>query len=1000
MISEPLLNAVLNIFAMQASRYTGDDAAHARRRVLSYLNHHVGLSNAEVYIGLYDELRESHELNDDAALLDQATLVATRLNAMLHGVERHVATLRFIELSMPAPEGSLARAIARKLGAGLGMTDDALAHIFEFIADPAACARHGGARLVPDGAHDAFRGKMAVLPLPGTPFFLVSPVGTELVHLEGRPISRGECHLVRPGQVLRDAWGNEWHYPRLAAALSDHASAAPAITLRGQHLDFRFPGTENGLHDFSFSEHAGRMVGIMGGSGAGKSTLLGILNGAIAPDAGELLLNGRNVHKEPDAIEGVIGFVPQDDLLFEDLTVFENLYYAARLCMAHLPDETLKARVHALLADLGQQDTAHLKVGSPLRKTISGGQRKRLNIALELIREPTVLFVDEPTSGLSSADSELVMSLLKEQAARGKLVFVVIHQPSSRIFRSFDALWMLDQGGWPVFTGSPLEAVAYFRSRGDIPGAEEAICPGCGSVNPGQVFDIIEEKLIDSAGHPTRERKVSPDAWTQRFRDYEAARPSAPDITDSAAPPEKSLHRPGRWGQFKTFLARDLRARLANPAYLAIALLQPPLLGFLLGLVSRGAFGGDYSFHENNNLHVFFFMSVITSLFLGLTVSAEEICRDGRILQRERFLHLSWWSYINAKSFYLAVVSAIQTLLYLLVAWPALDIPGMFFVVWLVMFAGAFVSCMLGLNISASFRSAVTIYILIPLVLIPQMLLCGVVIRYDDLIAPNTRQRNVPAYANLLPPRWAYEALVVEQYRNNEFMRPLFDADARVRMAEFQLDYHLPELQGIVQSVPLMRAQNAPPEIIARALAILRGEIPRLAARVDVPVPFASDRFEPDAFDDAVAGQTDDFIAAARRVIFAERRAASAARNEIEARREEALGTDGVEALRKKHTNRSIERQALNLQEFTPVGVASDGLFQRTLPIYQLPESRSGGAHFLASHKRLGDRLIPAFRFNLAAMFVITGLLYLLLCGRPAIRSLASASLSRSFAKR
>jgi ABC transport system ATP-binding/permease protein len=266
----------------------------------------------------------------------------------------------------------------------------------------------------------------------------------------------------------------------------------------------------------------------MGGSGTGKSTLLGLLNGTISPSSGRLLLNGHDIHAEPAAVRGVFGFIPQDDLLFEDLTVFDNLYYAARLCLAQLPEDQIVRRVRDLLAELGQADTADLKVGSPLEKIISGGQRKRLNIALELIREPPILFVDEPTSGLSSADSELVMSLLKQQATRGRLVFVVIHQPSSKILRMCDALWVLDQGGWPIFRGSPLEALAYFRSRGGLPGAEEAICPGCGSLNPEQLFDIIEARLLDPAGSPTHEHRVAPRTWFRRYQDYEATRSAPP----------------------------------------------------------------------------------------------------------------------------------------------------------------------------------------------------------------------------------------------------------------------------------------------------------------------------------------------------------------------------------------------------------------------------------------------------------------------------------------
>jgi len=183
-----------------------------------------------------------------------------------------------------------------------------------------------------------------------------------------------------------------------------------------------------GLQNISVAETGGKLIGIMGGSGSGKSTLLAVLNGSEKPSSGRVLINGINIHERPHDVEGVIGFIPQDDLLMEDLTVYENLYYSARLCFGHYSDEEISDTVNRVLANLGLSEIKGLKVGSPLQKTISGGQRKRLNIGLELLREPTILFVDEPTSGLSSRDSENIMDLLKELTLRGKMIFVVIQR--------------------------------------------------------------------------------------------------------------------------------------------------------------------------------------------------------------------------------------------------------------------------------------------------------------------------------------------------------------------------------------------------------------------------------------------------------------------------------------------------------------------------------------------------------------------------------------------
>ena len=197
----------------------------------------------------------------------------------------------------------------------------------------------------------------------------------------------------------------------------------------------------------NFRVESGNLVGIMGGSGVGKTTLINLLHGKINPTTGNLYINGFDINSDSEELKGLIGYVPQDDMLIEELTVYENLYYNARLCFGDYNEEQLKSTVDKVLLDLDLYEIKDLQVGDPLNKKVSGGQRKRLNIGLELMREPVVLFIDEPTSGLSSFDSEKVMTLLRNQALSGKLVFAIIHQPSSDILKMFDSSGYSTKGG-------------------------------------------------------------------------------------------------------------------------------------------------------------------------------------------------------------------------------------------------------------------------------------------------------------------------------------------------------------------------------------------------------------------------------------------------------------------------------------------------------------------------------------------------------------------------
>ena len=274
----------------------------------------------------------------------------------------------------------------------------------------------------------------------------------------------------------------------------------------------------------------------MGSSGSGKTTLMNVLSGMYKPASGHIRINNLDLWKDAEQLNGVSGFVPQDDLLIEELTVFENLWFNAKFCFKHLSDKEIREKVNDTLTSLGLLDKKDLRVGSVMNKTISGGQRKRLNIALELIREPAILFLDEPTSGLSSRDSENVMDLLRELTLKGKLVFVVIHQPSSELFKMFDRVVILDTGGHMVYYGNPVEAVIHFREVDNQVNAGVGECPVCGNVNPEQIFNIMEARQVDEYGNYTDQRKVSPATWEEIYQAEKHRSTPAPP-PDSPPPP-------------------------------------------------------------------------------------------------------------------------------------------------------------------------------------------------------------------------------------------------------------------------------------------------------------------------------------------------------------------------------------------------------------------------------------------------------------------------------
>lgn len=1005
-MTEILLNGVINLFSIQAAMLGPDKGPTVRTVLQKYLSGHLRLTSYNEYLELFDTALDLHELSDNATRLEHARAVASGLTSLLPRLEQFVLVLRYLESVVYLDSSEGARAVAQAVSEELAIPPAQLEEMRTLCSAPFEVGRLTSNFVTsvpaPEGCacklliRPDFEGDITALRLNEVNASFIVSGPHSPISLDSIALTPNSPLLLQPGTILRDVRGNRIYYAEIDATLRGEDRAHQSINFVGTHLNFRYPGSENGLHDFSFNQSGGALVGVMGASGAGKSTLLSILNGQMRPDSGTLCINGTDLHAHPEKLEGVIGYVPQDDLLFEDLTVFDNLYYNASLCLANLTTTERKKRVDGILDELHQLETRDLKVGSPLDKTISGGQRKRLNIALELIREPSILFVDEPTSGLSSADSENVMALLKAQAAKGKLVIVVIHQPSSRIYKMFDTLWVLDKGGRPIFDGNPLDAIVHFRSEIHQAGMEEYACPSCGQVNPEQLFEIIEARAVGEDGQYLRERRTSPQRWHERYlekRTNQSTEASPPQQTGAV---EKRLWRPGLFGQLSTFFMRNAKGRLSNTQYMVINVLEPPLLAFLAALISRGAWGADYVFQTNENLATYFFIAVIVALFLGMSVSAEEINRDRKILRREKFLHLSWPCYVASKTLYLAIVATIQTACIVLIGNTILGIQNMYVATWLILFSCAMASSVLGLNISASMRSAVTIYILIPLLLVPQMMLGGAVIPLDHLLHREAGHRNTPLVADIMPSRWGYEALVVKQYLDNEYMRHFLPYSLDEKQESYLINQYLPNMRALADYPLLEPREPHWRELAERKLRVLRTELGNLEKITDTTSGIDPEIITLDNYSPILRGNIKRYLKTAGNVLFDRRRANMDKVQEIEDRLKEQLGSQGLEDLKNTHFNQDVANKVMNLLSFEYIRISGDRLVQVAAPIAQQPESRWGKAQFMAASKRIGDLVIPTYTFNLAVLWIMTAFLYVALYFRamPRLLHLGRATLN------
>ena len=435
------------------------------------------------------------------------------------------------------------------------------------------------------------------------------------------------------------------------------------------------------LDNVSFVSEPGQFVGILGPSGAGKSTLLGALSGLKPADAGTILINDANFYGNLNQLRSMFGYVPQDDIVHAELTTTEALTFAARLRLpAGTPRRAIDALVQQTMTNLGLIERKDLRIS-----LLSGGQRKRVSVGVELLRRPPLLFLDEPTSGLDPFSEFKLMELLRRLADTGCTVICTTHVMEN-VFLMDQIAVLLE--GKSLFQGPPDVARAHFGvSR------LSALYDILQTIDPKTVASFVPTQIVPAAEPP----KAEPRPTGVRHK-----RPFALPI----------------------LLQRQLAIFRADLKNLIIALGQPLVIGLLVCWVTDKA-------------PLIQFFAYIATLWFGCSNSAQEIVREGAIYRRERLVGLGRTSYLVSKFVWMATLTNIQSLLLyacaLVTQRIGLDVAPPEIVGLLLL---GYAATGIGLSVSCFARTALQAVMLVPLILIPQILLSGFTVEASEMDTP------------------------------------------------------------------------------------------------------------------------------------------------------------------------------------------------------------------------------------------------------------------------
>jgi ABC-type multidrug transport system ATPase subunit/pSer/pThr/pTyr-binding forkhead associated (FHA) protein len=504
------------------------------------------------------------------------------------------------------------------------------------------------------------------------------------------------------------------------------------------------------LDDVDLTIQPNEFVGLLGPSGAGKSTLMDSLNGMRPASSGHVLINNLDLYQHLDSIKQSIGYVPQDDIIHRELTVYRTLYYVARL---RLSRDVSKQEIDQIVGEVmdvtGLSERRDVPVGQ-----LSGGQRKRVSIAVELITKPSVIFLDEPTSGLDPATEEKIMRLFRQIAESGRTVILTTHAMEN--VRLFDKIVVMMRGKL-VFYGAPQEALAHIKAdsfKDLYDKLEDPIEERISKLQPllpdatkeqKQQFKRSKEQISEEVAEEWKRRFQQTPQYQQNIvqplsglkRDMQAAAPARrrPSVTDALR-------------QWATLARRYMEVLGRDKFNLLILFGQAPIVAFLTYLVVGAKQPRDFPY----------FVLALVAVWFGTSVAAREIIRERAVYNRERMVNLGLLPYVGSKLLVLSLIVGFQCIL-LFGTLKIFDILGLMklpgYLIGIpqliIMMLTGMVGIALGLFVSGIVKTSEMATSLVPLILIPQILFSGLVGVPEDL--------GVKAIGALMPATWSFDEM-------------------------------------------------------------------------------------------------------------------------------------------------------------------------------------------------------------------------------------------------
>jgi ABC transport system ATP-binding/permease protein len=802
------------------------------------------------------------------------------------------------------------------------------------------------------------KGKIYVLKFIETDLLALKYSGDTPVNLTNQKIEDGKYYTLSPFEQL---YINNKPLSIHEINYTFQNESTIQLVFRGNNITLQTP-QRNGKSgkEFSFCEESGNIVAVLGNN-SDTSKLINILSGRIDKQKPDICLNGYNIYNDYYKIQKLIGFVPNHAIYNEHISVYQNLYYNCKLAFPQFAEPKIISLVNEVLetTKLDEiQNAIPAKYGS-----FDAFFRFLTNLAIELVRDPWLLFVDASLENLSIPECEIVFKILRSFTAKGKLAFVTCYQPNTLFFEHCNKLWIVDQNNYLIYNGDTHQVIDYFSSNSDNVIQAEEHCSFCGSVRPERLNQIINQKTINEKGELTTHRKIKPEEWYALYKEK---------IEKNMKPKECKKVLPLHLGsiptipqQYFVYLKTKINGHKTNLLLRIKDLLGFALLSIIAGLLFRSDWSHNYLAGSNPNLHIFIIFSIIIMFILGIIIAENENHKEKKHIHNEIKRNLSFFSYLNAQLSCLFIISAVYSAVYTLLCTAILGILIYSVKYWLIFFTLSALGNIVGILLSNLFAKRKIVYFALLIIIVFNILFNGLTINTKSFPEPLSSAKYTPAVTELSPVKWAFEALFVEQTIHNDYESIFYELDQNIENAVFNANYLIPAIQQkLFQMNDNFRKQEN-----TKALKSIQFEIKQFATNSDIfPFEYIDDLI-PEKVNNTIIKETSDYLTYIQLVLAESIQHLTQRKHELENKLIDSLGNTNYPLFKKKYFNTYLFDLANKFNSSVYVKFSNGEIIKSMNPLYLIPTSNFGRAQLFAPVKMFNYLYYNTFWFNLIILW-------------------------------